>query len=123
MKARIIRINFTIDNLKTTCEINFCDPYDSNVTRTVTGVALCSPDDTYDEIKGQRIAEGRAKREMFKMLSNSAHNLMLSKVTRVDVLRGVFMLSKDIMSLCRDIDINNYRARREEHHLYKLIYG
>ena len=122
MKARIIKIVFTTDNLKTSCEITFCDPYASNVTLTVTGEAYCRPDDTYDEVKGQRIAEGRAKEEMFKTLSNSAYNFMLTKVAGVDPVKGVFMLSKDVVSLCRDIDINNYRAKREEHHLYKLIY-
>lgn len=123
MKARIIKIIFSTDNLKTSCEITFCDPYTSNVTRVVTGEANCSPDDTYDEVKGQRIAEGRAKREMFKMLSNSAHNLMINKVSEFNILKGVFMLSKDVVSLCREIDINNYRAEREKKHLYKLIYG
>lgn len=123
MKAIIVKINFTIDNLKTICEINFCDPYANNVIRIVTGEANCSPDDTYDEIKGKRIAEGRAKEEMFRTLSNSAHNLMINKVSEFDILRGTFMLTKDVISLCRDIDINNQRVRREKHHLYKLIYG
>ncbi len=123
MKARITGIYFGTNDLKTICQINFCDPYDNNVIQSVTGEANCDPNDTYDLVKGQRIAEGRAKEEMFKTLSNSAHNLMLTKVAEVDILRGVFMLSKDVMSLCRDIDINNYRAKREKKHLYKLIYG
>lgn len=122
MKARIIKINFTIDNLKTICEITFCDPYCNYMTRIVTGEANCCPDDTYDEIKGKRIAEGRAKEEMFRTLSNSAHNLMISKVSEFDILKGTFMLTKDVMSLCRDIDINNYRVKRENKHLHKLIY-
>ena len=122
MKARIFKIDFTIDNLKTICEITFRDPYDHNVIQSVTGEANCRPDDIYDEVKGQRIAEGRAKEEMFKALSNSAHNLMISKVSEFDTLKGTFMLTKDVISLCRDIDINNYRAKREKKHLYKLIY-
>lgn len=123
MKAKIIKIDFTIDNLKTICEITFCDPYHSNVQRCVTGVALCNTDDTFDEVKGKRIAEGRAKEEMFKTLSNCAHNLMINKVSEFNILKGMFMLSKDVVSLCREIDINNYRAKREKKHLYKLIYG
>lgn len=122
MKARIISINFNILNLCTICEIVFLDPYCDYMTRVVKGETICCPDDTYDEIKGRRIAEGRAKKEMFKTLSNSAHNLMISKVSEFDTLKGTFMLTKDVMSLCRDIDINNYRAKRENKHLHKLIY-
>ena len=123
MKAKIISITFIRIGQKTTCTIVFNDPYCHNMKCIVTGEASCSPDDTYDEVKGQRIAEGRAKEEMFKTLSNSAYNFMLNKVAGINILTGVFMLSKDVVSLCREIDINNYRAKREKKHLYKLIYG
>lgn len=36
----------------------------------VVGVAKCNPEDTFDEVKGKRIAEARAKAKAFKLAKN-----------------------------------------------------
>lgn len=101
MKARIGIINFIVKNKIVKCIITFNDPYCNNVKRIVTGVAKCSPDDTFDETLGRRIAEGRAKRAMFQKLEESAWN---SKINLED-----------------EIWIQHNRSKRETNHIQELL--
>lgn len=104
MKAKIISIKFgsRLNEARTTiCWIEFNDPYCNNVKRVVKGVAKCNPDDPFDKILGQRIAEGRAKRAMFNKLYNSIANL------------------KDTLGF--QMYLNNSRANRETKHIKDLL--
>ena len=101
MKARIILIQFKIRKNYTKCIITFNDPYCNNIKRIVTGVAKCNPDDTFDEILGQRIAEGRAKRAMFQRLDESAYR------------------AANYLEI--ESDIQARRARRETKHIQELL--
>ena len=101
MKARIILIQFKIRKNYTKCIITFNDPYCTNVKRIVTGVAKCNPNDTFDEILGQRIAEGRAKRAMFQRLDESAYR------------------AANYLEI--ESDIQARRARRETKHIQELL--
>lgn len=60
---------------KTKCIIHWINPITGNIQRSV-GVAKCSPDDKNDIIKGQRIAESRAKINMWKTF-NLAFNVIV----------------------------------------------
>ena len=55
---------------KTKCIIYWINPITGNIQRSV-GVAKCSPDDKSDTIKGQRIAESRAKINMWNTYNSS----------------------------------------------------
>lgn len=55
---------------KTKCIIHWINPITGNIQRSV-GIAKCSPDDKVDIIKGQRIAESRAKINMWKTYNRS----------------------------------------------------
>lgn len=101
MKARIILIQFKIRKNYTKCIITFNDPYCNNIKRIVTGVAKCNPDDTFDEILGQRIAEGRAKRAMFQRLDESAYR------------------AANYLEI--ESDIQARRVRRETKHIQELL--
>ena len=101
MKARIILIQFKIRKNYTKCIITFNDPYCNNIKRIVTGVAKCNPNDTFDEILGQRIAEGRAKRAMFQRLDESAYR------------------AANYLEI--ESDIQARRARRETKHIQELL--
>lgn len=101
MKAKIGNINFIVKNRIVICIITFNDPYWNNVKRIVTGVAKCSPDDTFDETLGRRIAEGRAKRAMFQRLDESAYR------------------AANYLEI--ESDIQARRARRETKHIQELL--
>ena len=103
MKAKIISIIFALSNTKrkTICIIRFNDPYCNNVERIVKGVAKCSPDDTFDDTLGRRIAEGRAKRAMFQRLDESAYR------------------AANYLEIQSDIQMR--RARRETKHIQELL--
>ena len=102
MKARIVNINFIVKDKIIKCIITFWDPYWNNVTRIVKGVAKCNPNDTFDAIKGSRIAEGRAKKAMFDKLHYSAQQLS-------------YKISEELGN-------RRYQSRREVEHLNKLIH-
>ena len=101
MKARIGNINFVLKDRIVKCIITFEDPYCNNVKRIVTGVAKCNPNDKFDATLGRRIAEGRAKRAMFKRLDRSAYNLS-------------YELSEESTKQTR-------RAYRETQHIQELL--
>jgi len=104
MKAKIISIKFgsRLNEARTTiCWIEFNDPYCNNVKRVVKGVAKCNPDDPFDKILGQRIAEGRAKRAMFEKLDESAWSKSIEFAT--------------------ESDIQALRAKRETKHIKDLL--
>lgn len=101
MKARIGNINFIVKDKIIKCIITFNDPYCNNVKRIVKGVAKCSPDDTFDETLGRRIAEGRAKRAMFQRLDDSAWNLKTN--------------------LEHEMWIQHKRSKRETKHIQELL--
>lgn len=101
MKARIGNISFIVKDKIVKCIITFEDPYCNNVKRIVKGVAKCNPDDTFDEILGRRIAEGRAKRAMFQKLDKSASNMS-------------YLLSEESVKQIS-------RAYRETEHIQELL--
>lgn len=55
---------------KTKCIIRWINPITKNIQCSV-GVAKCSPNDKSDTLKGQRIAESRAKINMWKNFNKS----------------------------------------------------
>ena len=90
-------------NLKN--KFNFYPPYS---TLTFTATTKCHKGDKFDDIKGKRIAESKAKAKMFKyyarMLSsieNSLNTNILSKIIRLK-------------------SANNYAYNREKRHVKEL---
>lgn len=54
----------------TKCTIRWINPLTGNFQRSV-GISKCNPEDKFDEILGKRIAEGRAKINMWWDYRNS----------------------------------------------------
>lgn len=52
------------NNPKTTCVIRWINPITGNIQRSV-GISRCNPNDKFDIVKGRRIAESRAKINMW----------------------------------------------------------
>lgn len=63
-------------NSKTKCIIRWINPITGNIQRSV-GVSRCNSIDKFNEIKGQRIAESRAKINMWK-----TYNLAFSAIVK-----------------------------------------
>lgn len=53
------------NNSKTVCIIRWINPITENIQRSI-GISKCNPNDKPDIIKGQRIAESRAKINMWE---------------------------------------------------------
>lgn len=76
LHIKIDSIIYTTDNKsKTKCIIRWINPITGNIQRSV-GVAKCSPNDKNDIIKGQRIAESRAKINMWKTFNKSLEEII-----------------------------------------------
>lgn len=58
------------EDFKIKCIIRWINPLTGNIQRSV-GVSRCNVDDTYNVIKGKRIAESRAKINMWKTFNKS----------------------------------------------------
>lgn len=67
-RVPIIKIDYLLTNKVTTCRITWRNPI-SRGNQVSTGVARCNPDDDFDVIKGERIAESRAKQNLYKTYS------------------------------------------------------
>ena len=102
MKAKIINTKCEGKGLIFRYTIEFLDPYCNNVKRRVVGVAKCNPNDTFDAIKGSRIAESRAKKAMFDKLHRSVGYLAYK--------------------LAEELGNRRHQSKREIEHLHKLIY-
>lgn len=83
MKATIIDLHYTAKDNATKCIIRFRNPY-TNCINKVTGVTKKNPNDEHNTKLAFRIAEGRAKMQMFQRLRKSAtdtiNNLYESRV-------------------------------------------
>lgn len=64
-KIRFVETEYYVNSSKCTivCKIHAII---NGFHYTAIGVAKCSPEDTFDEIKGKRIAESRAKSKVYK---------------------------------------------------------
>lgn len=82
---------------KTKCIIHWINPITGNIQRSV-GIARCNPNDKPDIVKGQRIAESRAKINMWK-----TYNLAFSAIVKDTLDRHLKFII------------------HEEHHLRDLI--
>lgn len=88
---------------KTKCIIRWINPITGNIQRSV-GVSKCNPNDKCDIIKGQRIAESRAKINMWMK-----YNLSIHKILRLSVKRHAkFIFHEDIhlRDLINDVKTN-----------------
>lgn len=102
MKAKIINTKCEGKGLTFRYTIEFIDPYCNNVKRRVVGVAKCNPNDTFDAVKGARIAESRAKKAMFDKLHRSAEYLC-------------YIIYVELFN-------RRHQSGREREHLHKLIH-
>ena len=66
---------------KTKCIIRWINPITGNIQRSV-GVAKCNPNDKNDIIKGQRIAESRAKINMWRIYNLSVVGILKDTLNR-----------------------------------------
>ena len=71
MKATILDLHYAAKDNATKCIIRFRNPY-TNCINKVTGVTKKNPKDEYNTKLAFRIAEGRAKMQMFQRLRKSA---------------------------------------------------
>ena len=62
------------NNPKTTCVIRWINPITGNMQRSV-GISRCNPNDKFDIVKGCRIAESRAKINMWKAFNSSIETI------------------------------------------------
>lgn len=69
------------NNPKTKCIIRWVNPITRNIQRSV-GVSRCNPTDKFDLVKGQRIAESRAKINMWKTYNMSIGGIVKDTLDR-----------------------------------------
>lgn len=69
------------NNPKTICIIRWINPITGNNQRSV-GVSKCSPNDKFDITKGRRIAESRAKINMWKTCNSNISYILGFSVGR-----------------------------------------
>jgi len=69
------------NNPKTVCIVRWINPITGNIQRSV-GVAKCNPNDKFDVVKGQRIAESRAKINMWKTYNSNISYILGFSVGR-----------------------------------------
>lgn len=82
LHINIISIKYVrIDKYKTKCIIRWKNPITENVQRSV-GVSKRNPDDKNDVIKGQRIAESRAKINMWSIYNLSIAGILKDTLDR-----------------------------------------
>lgn len=82
LKLTVNKINIIIELRKTKCIINWVDAYGTK--RRSVGVALQHPDDLPNRELGIRLAESRAKVDMFKKHLDSLPDVTLKFVFEYD---------------------------------------
>lgn len=75
----------------------------------VVGVARCHPKDIFDTTVGERIAESRAKKALFKFLFNSYRNYYIKIKSKLKYINELYLKCY-------------YLADQETKHINKLIY-
>lgn len=77
----------TYNNNKTKCVIRWINPINGNIQRSV-GIARCNPNDKFNSVLGDRIAESRAKINMWRTYnSNIAYILGFSVGRHINFIR------------------------------------
>lgn len=76
---------------------------------TVVGKSVCCPSDTYNEVLGKRIAEGRAKRKLFIIANKFWKNVE-------DVIMDIAKKPQKLSRNCAEL------TKIEEEHLDYLMY-
>ena len=100
MKATILDLHYAAKDDATKCIIRFRNPY-TNCINKVTGVTKKNPKDEHNTKLAFRIAEGRAKMQMFQRLERSARKLI-----------------NDLYSIRVDI---RHLEKREKEHINELL--
>lgn len=91
------------EDFKIKCIIRWINPLTGNIQRSV-GVSRCNVDDTYSAIKGKRIAESRAKINMW-----NTYNSNIYYILRFSVGRHIKFTSHEkqhLHDLINDVKIN-----------------
>lgn len=91
------------NNPKTICIIRWKNPITGNIQRSV-GISKCNPSDKFDIVKGQRIAESRAKINMWK-----TYNSNVSYIIGFSVGRNITFIAHEkqhLHNLINDIKTN-----------------
>lgn len=65
MTVPIIGVSYKVKKQTTICRIKWTNPATGNIQVTC-GIATCNPDDKFDEQIGQRLAESRAKYNLYQ---------------------------------------------------------
>lgn len=84
-KIRVLSIKYTSKYKKVTCTIQWLNKV-TNCVQKSKGVAKCNPDDTFDLVKGQRIAESRAKSNMwfrYEVILFNEYQKAMSKLNKL----------------------------------------
>ena len=100
MKATILDLHYIGKGDITKCIITFRNPY-TNCINKVTGVTKKNPKDEHNTKLAFRIAEGRAKMQMFQRLRKSA----------TDTINNLYESRVDIRHL----------EKREKEHINELL--
>lgn len=70
-----------IDKHKTKCIIRWKNPLTGNIQRSI-GIAKCNPNDKFDSVLGDRIAESRAKINMWNTYNFSIDTIVKDTLDR-----------------------------------------
>ena len=108
LHIRIKYIQYTttlvgIDHSKTKCIIHWINPITGNIQRSV-GVARRNPSDKPDIVKGQRIAESRAKINMWKTFNKSLEKTIKNVSSRNYIF--IYHEEQHLHNLINDIKTN-----------------
>lgn len=77
MKASIEKVNYERVNNSYICTIDVNIKVDGHIvfSHSFIGKSNCHPEDAFDDIKGKRIAESKAKIKLFKFMKNHTKKL------------------------------------------------
>lgn len=92
-KVKIDSIKYTNKDKKVTCIVKWYNPI-TNTYQKSEGVAKCNPDDTFDLVKGQRIAESRAKSIMWLR-----YKVILIKESRKAISKFNKLIDRELIHL------------------------
>lgn len=98
------------------------DKYGFNLVINVTGKAICSEEDTVDRVFGERLAEARAKKKLYRLMANLSKHLFRYYFKILYGFTGIDKWKENNLD-CLESTINKYEGlwERENVHAKTLI--
>ena len=93
----------------------------NRLTLFAKGVAKCNPDDHYDTVLGERLAEARAKYVIYKLLYDLTPKLSQYYMTILYGNKKPVANQEPVEGILKDVDKYKQLCLREKQHQLKLL--